>query len=242
MGGWLYTISIILPWLLNGLSYLVAVIIFSQIKVESNDQKNKTKNFYQIAGESLKHLKTHRKLRGLVLMSGMFLALFFSYKYLFPALFETNNIPVTELSMVMSVGILFLALGTKLSAGKYYIRLAHAIPLLMILNLMFGFGHSLIWLALITWGVYFLRGMFTIRTNVLINKYTSDSIRASVLSLRSVIFRILMSIYMLLAGKILGIWSFKVLYIFTFGILGIFVLYFIWIARSNLKLKAKSLK
>jgi len=220
----------------------MAVIIFLQIKVKSNDQKNKTKNLYQLAGESLKHLKTHRKLRGIVLMSSMFLALFFSYKYLFPALFEANNIPVTELSMVMSVGTLFLALGTKLSAGKYYLRLAYTIPLLMILNLLFGFGDSLMWLALITWGVYFLRGMFAIRISVLINKYTSDSIRASVLSLRSVITRILMSIYMLLAGKILGIWSFKVLYIFTFGILVIFVLYFIWTAKSGLKLRIKGAK
>jgi len=230
LGGWLYTINIILPYVLNGLSMLIAAMIFSRIQVENNFKGKKSEygNIYKIALGSLQHLKGHKKLRGIVLVSGMFLATFFSYKYSLPMLFDIRNIPIIYLSTVMSISTLFLALGTFASSTKYYVRLKYSIPLLLLATLLLGFMKNVVSLAIIVWGLYFLRGMFTVRSTVLVNKYSKDSIRASIMSLKSLITRILMSLYMLLIGKILGIWSFEILSVVTFAILSVFVLYFIW--------------
>jgi hypothetical protein len=133
----------------------------------------------------------------------------------------------------MSLSILFLALGTTLTSSKYYIRLKYSIPLLLLAVLLLGFMNNIITLALVVFSIYFLRGMFTVRATVLVNKYAKDSIRASIMSLKSLATRIMMSIYMLLLGKVLGIWSFEILSVITFAILSIFVLYFIWTMKSN---------
>ena len=247
LGGWLFTINIIWPYLLNGFSMFLAAIIFSRIKVKKTFRKNDTEhgNIYKIAMGSLSHLKNHKRLKGIVFMSSMFLATFFSYKYTLPVLFDVKNIQIIYLSTVMSLGGLFLAIGTAMTSTKYYIRLKYTIPLLLLVTLLLGFVNQLATLALIAWSIHFLRGMFTVRTTVLVNKYAKDSIRASVMSLKSLITRIFMSIYMLMIGKILGIWSFEVLSVVTFGILGVFVVYFVWTARSvgrKLKvIKSKSL-
>ncbi len=235
IGGWLFTINIILPYLLNGLSMFLAAVIFNQIKVKNNFQGKKSEfgNIYKIAFGSLKHLKSHKKLRGVVLMTSAFLATFFSYKYSLPTLFDLKDIPIIYLSTVMSSGGLFLAMGTVITSTKYYIRLKYTIPLLLLATLLLGSVNQLFTLALVVWGIFFLRGMFTVRTTVLVNKYTKNAIRASIMSLKSLITRIFMAIYMLMIGKILGIWSFEVLSVVTFGILSIFVVYFVWTARST---------
>ncbi len=242
IGGWLFTINIILPYLLNGLSMLLAAVIFNQIKVKNNFQGKESEfgNIYKIAFGSLKHLKNHKKLRGVVLMTSAFLATFFSYKYSLPTLFDIKNIPISYLSTVMSLGVLFLAVGTAITSTKYYIRLKYTIPLLLLVTLLLGFVSQIITLALVVWSIHFLRGIFTVRTTVLVNKYAKDSIRASIMSLKSLITRIFMSVYMLMVGKILGIWSFEVLSVVTFGILGVFVVYFVWTATSASRKFAKS--
>jgi len=246
VGGWLFTINIILPYVLNGLSMLLAAILFNRIKVKNNFKKNNKSEFgniYKIAGGSLKHLKRHKKLRGIVLASSMFLATFFSYKYSLPVLFDVKNIPIIYLSTVMSLSTIFLALGTALSSTKYYIRLKYTMPLLLLLTLLLGFMNKIFTLALVVWGIYFLRGMFSVRSTVLVNKYSKNAIRASVMSLKSLTTRILMALYMLLVGKILGFWSFEVLSVITFSILSIFVLYFVWTNMESRKLSlGKSVK
>jgi MFS family permease len=246
VGGWLFTINIILPYVLNGLSMLLAVILFNRIKVKNNFKKNNKSEFgniYKIAGGSLKHLKRHKKLRGIVLASSMFLATFFSYKYSLPVLFDVKNIPIIYLSTVMSLSTIFLALGTALSSTKYYIRLKYTMPLLLLLTLLLGFMNKIFTLALVVWGIYFLRGMFSVRSTVLVNKYSKNAIRASVMSLKSLTTRILMALYMLLVGKISGFWSFEVLSVITFSILSIFVLYFVWTNMESRKLSlGKSVK
>ena len=242
IGGWLFTINIIFPYLLNGLSMLLAAIIFNQIKVKNNFQGKKSEfgNIYKIAFGSLKHLKNHRKLRGLVLMTSAFLATFFSYKYFLPVLFNVKNIPIIYLSTVMSMSILFMAMGTAITSTKYYIRLKYTIPLLLLGTLLLGFVNQIFTLALVIWSIHFLRGMFAVRTTVLVNKYAKDSIRASIMSLKSLITRVFMAIYMLMVGKILGIWSFEVLLVATFGILGVFVVYFVWSVTSTSRKSIKS--
>ena len=246
VGGWLFTINIILPYVLNGLSMLLAAILFNRIKVKNNFKKNNKSEFgniYKIAGGSLKHLKRHKKLRGIVLVSSMFLATFFSYKYFLPVLFDVKNIPIIYLSTVMSLSTIFLALGTALSSTKYYIRLKYTIPLLLLLTLLLGFMNKIFTLALVVWGIYFLRGMFSVRSTVLVNKYSKNAIRASVMSLKSLTTRILMALYMLLVGKILGFWSFEALSVITFSILSVFVLYFMWTNVESRKLSlGKSVK
>jgi MFS family permease len=235
VGGWLFTINIILPYILNGLSMLIAAILFSRIKLTKNTTNKKTAepgNVYKIAIDSLRHLKNHKKLKGVVLMSSIFMATFFSYKYSLPVLFDVKNIQITYLSTVMSLSTLVLALGTFLAATKYYIRLKYSIIILLLGNLMLGFSSNVFVLAGVIFGIYFLRGMFTVRTIVLTNKYAKDAIRASIMSLKSLVTRGMMTVYMLIVGKILGIWSFEVLSVFTFAILSIFVLYFIWTAIS----------
>jgi MFS family permease len=239
VGGWLFTINIILPHILNGISMFLAGILFSRIKISKDIKTNKRKeyaNVYEIAIGSLRHIKKHKKLRGIVFLSAMFLATFFSHKYIFPVLFEVRNIPVVYLSTVMSLAGLFLALGTFLAATKYYIRLKYSIPALLLATILLGFSKNVFTLAGIVFVIYFLRGVFTIRTTVLINNYSKDSIRASVMSLRSLLARIFMAIYMLVAGRILGIYSPEVLSIFTFAMLCIFVVYFVWTNVESKKL------
>jgi len=231
LGGWLFTFNIILPYILNGISMLIAALLFSRIKLSKNATNKKiteSGNVYKIAVDSLRHLKNHKKLKGIVLVSSVFMATFFSYKYSLPILFDAKNIQITYLSTVMSLSTLFLALGTFLAATKYYIRLKYSIILLLLGTLFLGFSNNLFVLTGIVLGIYLLRGMFTVRTVVLTNKYSKDSIRASIMSLQGLITRAMMSIYMILLGKILGIWSFEVLSVVTFAILSIFVLYFVW--------------
>jgi len=242
VGGWLFSINIILPYLLNGLSIFLATIIFSRIKVGKKYEKDKKEfgNVYKIAVGSLRHLKNHKRLKGVVLVSSMFLATFFSYKYTLPMLFDANNIQIIYLSTVMAMSTIFLALGTFITSTKYYIRLKYVIPLLLLATLFLGFVSNIFMLAFVVCSLYFLRGIFSVRMTVLVNKYARDSIRASIMSLKGLITRIFMSIYMAIVGKILGIWPFEVLSVFTFGILGIFVLYFIWTARDNSKLRIKN--
>ena len=241
IGGWLFTIDITLPYVLNGLSAFLAMLLFRSIRIEDNFQKNKTEfgNVYKIALGSLKHLKNHRKLRGVILVSSMFLATFFSYKYSLPMLFEFKNISIVHLSTILSSAVLFLALGSAATSNKYYIRLKYSIPLILIFTFLVGFMNNIFTLALVIWGMHFFRGMFTVRTTVLVNKYAKDSIRASIMSLQGLITRIFMAIYMLLVGKILGIWSFEVLSVITFAILGVFVLYFVWTVTSGDKRRSK---
>jgi MFS family permease len=239
LGGWLFTINIILPHILNGISMFLAGILFSRIKISKDIKTNKRKeyaNVYEIAIGSLRHIKKHKKLRGIVFLSAMFLATFFSHKYIFPVLFEVRNIPIVYLSTVISLAGLFLALGTFLAATKYYIRLKYSIPVLLLATILLGFSKNVFTLAGIVFVIYFLRGVFTIRTTVLINNYSKDSIRASVMSLRSLLARIFMAIYMLVAGRILGIYSPEVLSIFTFAMLCIFVVYFVWTNVESKKL------
>lgn len=242
LGGWLFTINIIWPYLLNGLSMFLATIIFSRIKVKENFKKDDASfgNVYKLAIGSLKHFKNHKRLRGIVLVTSMFLATFFSYKYALPMLFDAKNIQIIYLSAVMATSTMFLALGTFITSTKYYIRLKYVIPLLLLSTLFLGFVSNVFVLAFVICSIYFLRGIFSVRTTVLVNKYAKDSIRASIMSLEGLITRIFMSIYMLIVGKILGIWSFEYLSVFTFAILGIFVLYFVWSMRSSKKEASKT--
>ncbi len=227
IGGWLFTVNIIIPYLLSPITTFLAVLFFASIKVEDNNEPSKD-SVYKLAIKSLKHLKGHRRLRGIFLMGSGLSALFFSYKWLLPVLFEIKNISVTHLNITLSIGMLFLAVGTMLSGSKYYVKLKYSVPLMLALLLFLGFGNSLIILAGITWSFYFLIAFFSVRMTVLTNRYTEDSIRASIMSLQSLVTRTFMAIYMVLIGKILGIWSPEVLSVFTFAILSIFVLYFIW--------------
>ncbi len=242
LGGWLFTINIIWPYLLNGFSMFLAAIIFSRIKVKENSKKDNTEhgNIYKIAMGSLRHLKNHKKLKGIVFMSSMFLTTFFSYKYTLPVLFDIKNIQIIHLSTVMAMSTMFLALGTFITSTKYYIRLKYVIPLLLLGTFFLGFASNIFALAFVVCGIYFLRGIFSVRTTVLVNKYSKDSIRASIMSLQGLITRIFMSIYMLMIGKILGIWSFEVLSVVTFGILGVFVVYFVWSVTSTSRKSIKS--
>ncbi|HIP49290.1 MAG TPA: MFS transporter [Lutibacter sp.] len=234
VGGWLYTIDIRIPYTLTALTTFVSVLFFVKIKVDSNNKLNRGSNIYQVARKSIKLLGNHERLRGVILLSGGFTAFFFSYKWFLPMLFEAKGISIIHLSTVLAIGILMIALGTALSGSKYYLRLKYSIPVLLLLIFALGFTGGFWSLTIVTLGIYLLRGFFTNRMTVLVNKYAKDSIRASVMSLKSLITRVFMAIYMLMVGKILGIWSFEVLSVVTFAILSIFVLYFVWtVVTSN---------
>jgi MFS family permease len=220
IGAAAYKIHISLPYILSAVTMLISVFFIASIKID--DKKNKkTGNIYKTATAGLKNLKKHRMLKVALLLSGVFVAFFYAIKWLVPTLLEVHNIDATVMGTILSVSILMLALSTKLSGTKYDIPLNYAIPFLLLGVLLLGFSSSVITITAAVMMIYFFRGFFTTNMTVLINKYSTDDIRASMLSLQSLVGRLCMAIYTFIGGKIIGLWSFSWLTIFTFIILSI---------------------
>ncbi len=218
IGATAYKIHISLPYILSAITMFISIFFIASIKID--DKKNKKSgNIYKTATAGIKNLKRYKILRFGLFFSGVFIAFFYAIKWLVPALLKIHNIDATVMGTILSVSILVLALSTKLSGTRYDVSLKFAVPILLISSLSLGFASNVFAITAIVMVIYFFRGFFTTHMTVLVNKYSTDDIRASMLSLQSLVGRLCMAIYTFIGGKIIGLWSFSWLSIFTFIIL-----------------------
>jgi len=231
IGGVVGAIDLKIPLYLTTITSFSAGLILLNVKVKKNDKGDG--NIFDKAVEGMKFVTKRKELIGLVLLSSLMAGFYISIKWAFNPLFKEMNLPLEWWGILIGVATLANALGTRI-----YKRIKKASLLLslgVVAVSMVITGLTVI-PALAAAGLiilFFTRGVIETQVMVKINNKLTDSIRASIFSLRSLIGRLLSSLYLLSIGYILDLWSVLTLMIFSSVVVLISGSFFIRIYRVN---------
>ena len=222
LGAYLFTLNIILPYILTAMSIVLSAYFYSTIKLKDTKNNEESANVYKTAIAAVKYVKKDALLMATLLLSGSFVSFFYSIKWIAPMILDSRGMNTEMLGLILSVAMLTLALGTKLSGGKYGLKVRYAVPFIIFGCLLLGVAQNIFIVVLAIMMVHFFRGFFVTNITSLVNQRSSDGVRASIFSLQSLVGRLLMSVYMFGAGFVVGILSLQWLLTLTCVALCIF--------------------
>ena len=231
-GAWLYVVSPGLPFVLNGVSMLLAGVLYSQLKIKTSFQKdrndtNKIKdNVYDLAGRSLGQVLRKKMLRKIVVLSAFFTGVFLNIKWFISPLLSESGFSAKEIGLVMSVGMLLMGFGAWLREFNRKWKLQYDLLIIVMVLGVVGFVYNKIILIFLFLLLFLVRSSFKIEMTFLVNKYVDERVRASVLSVENLISRLLSTVFIFSAGYVIGWWSFKGFSVFTVIWLMVAVSYF----------------
>lgn len=209
IGGWLGTIDLRYPFYLNFLFFSAAIIFLLFVKKQDHDRI--PGNIFATAKEGLKQTLSHNHLFHLMVVSCLTSALYFNFKWFYNPLFLELNIDLKYWGILGGISLLLVALGAfmykKISEKNIYV----GISILAISLLFMGMtSFSIISIAGL-FLAHLARGFLGTKITVDMNKVINTRVRASVLSLESLLVRIGSSIIVFISGYLLEAYSFAVL-------------------------------
>ncbi len=230
-GAWIYNYNKNLPTLLTGLFYFLAFLIILRVKEIKEKNIKSQGNVFAKAKQGLLSIKRNKILRGLVLYNALIAAYFLSFKWLYNELFLTLNFKESIFGIIISGLTLLTALGTKISK-KFPNNIYLNFLIFIILLLLTGFTSSSL-ISLTSLLILFTdRGIIETKLQIEINNKVRNDLRASTISLRNLLKRLLSSLYLFILGLISNNLSLGLFIIYS-GIIILFTGLIILITHLN---------
>lgn len=209
--------------------YLTSAFLLSAgffvLFAKSENREKLSGNILATAREGLRHAIKKKELLYLMIISSLIGAFFFSFKWLYNPLFLELNLDIKLWGILAGLAVLLIALGTRMY-GKF--PRANLYLLTAVLSISVLLVGAKAWTLVALLGMFLshiLRGYFETKLTVDINSSIMEGVRASVLSLKSLLIRLGATVFMAGGGYLLGktsILFLMVLSVVIFLIIGIY--------------------
>lgn len=212
LGGVLYKIYPPLPIFFTALSFLISFVsvMFIRKKTEMEEFEG---NIFDKAFSSLDFVKKKNFVRYLIIYASLVAAFFSSSKWFYNPIFESIGVDESLLGVGISFLMLLSALGTRFSKKYSFYYWRYSLVFLgLLISLGLGIGNAIVVLPMI--GLFLFRGIAETQLEIRLNKKIPDSMRASIVSLKNLLMRLLSAIYLGVAGvgvESLGLGNFFVI-------------------------------
>jgi MFS family permease len=207
------------PYYLSAVASIVAFLFTLTVNVRK--EPNESSNIFMKANEGLTYVWSNKNLMYLLLYGGVMSAFFASIKWFYNPYFESIHIDIRFWGILITILTLINALGVRYYTSKInsYISLVALIVTLALSGLV-----ELPIISVISmFSVHIMKGFIDTQNDIAMNKQLISSIRASVLSLKSLLSMLGSSLYLFLAGYLINVTSLPELFLLTatgIGILG----------------------
>lgn len=190
-----------LPFILTGIMNLVAGYLVWRIHTPVKGSGES--NVYHTAVTGLLEIRRKPKILSLLAVSALSVAFLVSLKWFYNPLLQSMGIPLQYWGLVMGIALLLPLLGIKLYRLSRKTSIVVAFLLLLVAIVPIGY----IQLAAISIGAvyvaYLISGYLDIATDVALNDAIESNSRASILSLGSLMSRLVASAYLPAAGLVI---------------------------------------
>lgn len=203
-GPLLYGINVHLPFIVNGICFGIAFLIAVTIPYRQQPQKKDLGNAFSIALGGLKNVKKSPILGTLLVSSAIIGTIAINMKWIYPMLFSNSGIPVGAWGILISSLYLARMLGTMLYK-KFQVTYKREMVFLLLLAtvlLLLGVSQNMIFLYVLLSVQFFIVGLLETSFDVDILHNTEEHVRASVLSLSSLVERLMSGIHLGLLGAL----------------------------------------
>jgi MFS family permease len=216
LGGFLGSINLNIPVLLDASLYLISfLLMFTVIEPNKGVQKNIHTNIFAFAIGGLKYLLSNKKLIGLFGINIPLSVFLLSMKWIYNPMFEGYKLP----QYYWGIGIGIFSLITIVSSLIYRKSKKINVPILgclFLASLLFIAPSNYLYISVLSFGLmHFLLKFLDMYFVVEVNKQLNDTMRASLVSLKSLLIRLLSAGYMLFISFVLAKFSINYLFIFT---------------------------
>jgi len=206
----------------SAITALIALLVLSTINVPNI--KSSKGNIFLTARKGLSVVYRSRTLSLILIYSAFIVSIQSSLKSILSSFGSTPEYSVEIIGIIIGGLYVIRVIATEVFKRSSYINDAYiiiCITFLLILSLVFG---SFPYLSLILFSVIgFFTTILYLNSTVKINEMVSDEVRASVLSLRSLVIKLLASGLLIIIGRLLGVGRFDWLllfYLFLIAIIG----------------------
>lgn len=203
LGGFIGAYNLNIPIILTACSYLIAGTIITTIS-ETKRRERDSANIFDHAKKGLSFIYNKKQLLQFILVGVFLSAMILSLKWFYNTLFDYLNLPINLWGIFAGFSIFSTALGAYIARKKTFFSL----KLLTVLVSMsvIGIGLFKIWyFPIIFVFIYSLfHGLFEVVYENEFNKQLDDKYRASTISAKSLLTRIIYAFYTFLAGLLLG--------------------------------------
>lgn len=203
LGSWFFTLAPILPLIANGLVIAIAFYIFSTMPEEESPKSSVPQevNPFVTAKSGIKLLLTNRVLQYILVVHAITFAFTNNLKWLHGNVLTLIKLPVEFWGLMIAVfyfgGLLGVTLHKKFE-GLFSNTLILATVTILILSL--GFSTHVLILPVVVFLIALLLNIVSTTIDLEIQESTPSSIRASVLSLKSLIGRAAAALYVTIIG------------------------------------------
>lgn len=238
VGGFLGSININLPVFLDALFYFISFLLMLSvldISKSTNKKDTSSNNIFAFALSGIRYLISTKKL---ILLFGLNIplsVLLLSLKWIYNPIFELYSLPQAYWGIAIGISSLITILGAIVYKKiKHFNVLTISFFFLGVLTILSFVSSVYISLILFAFMVFILK-ILDMHYVVEVNSYIKDNMRASLVSLKSLIIRLSSSLYLLFIGYILGDFSVSYLFVFTALIIVSIWMLFLVLFKKDLK-------
>jgi len=203
-GPFLYNISPILPFIVNGICFLLAVVVMQTLPKPQTELKmpgGDGDNIFSLAKLGIKNITSSKILPALIAFSAVIAALAINMKWIYPTLFTRELLPLTVWGILISSFYLARMLGTYYYKKLFREKQRSWYLIALVASLVFlGIPLGQIGLYVALFVEFFLVGILETDIDVLLQEAAHDKVRASVLSFTSLVERLFSGAHIALLG------------------------------------------
>ncbi len=202
IGSPLASIYMPLPYILTGVMFIISFLILFSIQVEK--LASNSGNIFQKGMEGFSYVKNHSYVRSLIGVGVLIGTFTISLKWFYNPLFDVLQIPLHYWGILVSVSMLLIAVGTKLYERRSErININVTFSLFSLAIILIGITQSAILTLIGIFSVNTIRGYLQTQIDVYLNEHLNTSVRASVLSLKSLLVRLFSSGYIFISSGVI---------------------------------------
>ena len=202
VGSVLASIYMPLPYLITGIMFVISFLILYSVNVSK--EISNSANIFHKGVEGLLYLKESTVVQSLIGVGVLVGTFTISLKWFYNPLFETMNIPLQYWGGLISIAMFLIAIGTKLyERNSERIHIKSVFSLFCLSIVFIGLTQSILLSLLGLFSVNTIRGYLQTQIDVYLNENLSSSVRASVLSLKSLLIRLFSSGYIFISSSVI---------------------------------------
>lgn len=238
LGGFLGSININFPIVLDASLYFISFLLMFTVKEPNRGiQKDIHTNIFAFAASGINYLISNKKLVGLFGINIPLSVFLLSMKWIYNPMFELYNLPQYYWGIGIGAFSLISILGSLVYKRSKNINIP-VLASLFLVSLLFIAPVNYISISVISFSMmHFLLKFIDMYFVVEINKKLNDTMRASLVSLKSLLIRLLSAGYMLFISFVLAKFGINYLFIFTGVLIVIFWIIFAPFVYTNKKYK-----
>lgn len=216
IAGYLAKIWMPLPLIATAfISSIGAIIIYV---VPLKEVKSQAGNIFEVAKNAINHLRNKQILAFLLIFSGFIAGYQGALKYVLNSFTEVFSYDIAIVTSVIAAYQFLRSFGYKFSEKIGNINESILVLILIVFLIIGAIFQTVPYLPLIITALLgFVTAMINYQTIIEINEATPDGIRASILSLNSLIGRFFNSTYLFIVGYLLDLFDFRIMIAGTLG-------------------------